>query len=255
MTGENSIDFESSVPYYIQLIDLLKKQIVERKLLPGDQIPSEHELCEIYGVSRTVVRQALSEMHLADLIERRKGKGTFVAEVKDVKVEESLMQNLIGFHQDMSLKGLSAKSIVLHNIVTKANEKVAKYLEIPVGTEVTEIQRLRFVNSKLNHFVTTYIPYSMCPKLVSTNLEDRSLYEYLENECGILIVRGRRYVEAVAANETEALLLGVEKGAPLLLLDSVSFDEKGRCIEYYHALHRGDFSRFMVELIRTNPNP
>ena len=58
------------------------------------------------------------------------------------------------------------------------------------------------------------------------------------------------HIEAVLANETEAEFLGVERGAPLLMLDSVSFDETGRPIEYYHAVHRGDRSRFEVELIR-----
>jgi DNA-binding GntR family transcriptional regulator len=54
----------------------------------------------------------------------------------------------------------------------------------------------------------------------------------------------------VLANETEAALLGVERGAPLLMLDSISYVESGKPVEYYHALHRGDRSRFEVELLR-----
>jgi len=81
-------------------------------------------------------------------------------------------------------------------------------------------------------------------------LTNLSLYEYLEKECGIFIAKGRRYIEAVLANDTEAALLGIERGAPLLMLDSISFSEGDRPIEYYHALHRGDRSRFEVELVR-----
>ncbi len=87
-------------------------------------------------------------------------------------------------------------------------------------------------------------------------MTNRSLYEYLEKECDIFIDKGQRYIEAVLANEHEATLLGIERGAPLLMLDSVSFSEDGRPIEYYHALHRGDRSRFEVELVRLHePNP
>ena len=65
-----------------------------------------------------------------------------------------------------------------------------------------------------------------------------------------MIAKGRRYVEAVLANDSEAELLGIERGAPLLMLDSISFSETGQPIEYYHALHRGDRSRFEVELVK-----
>jgi GntR family transcriptional regulator len=74
-----SIDFDSNIPYYIQLIEVLKSMIASGQWKPGDQIPSEPDLCDTYGVSRTVVRQALREIELDGLIVRRKGKGTFVA--------------------------------------------------------------------------------------------------------------------------------------------------------------------------------
>ncbi len=65
-----------------------------------------------------------------------------------------------------------------------------------------------------------------------------------------MLTRGRRYIESVLANENEASLLGIERGAPLLMLDSVSYIESGQPIEFYHALHRGDRTRFEVELVR-----
>jgi GntR family transcriptional regulator len=73
------INFESYIPYYIQLMDILKEKVQTGVWAPGDQIPGEQDLCEIYGVSRTVVRQALLELELEGVINRRKGKGTFIA--------------------------------------------------------------------------------------------------------------------------------------------------------------------------------
>ena len=77
------------------------------------------------------------------------------------------------------------------------------------------------------------------------------LYKFLESECGVFIAKGRRFIEAVLANETEATLLGIDRGTPLLMLDSISYVESGQPVEYYHALHRGDRSRFEVELLRS----
>lgn len=242
-----SINFNSHIPYYIQLMELLKEQILKKVWNPGEQIPSEQDLCERYGISRTVVRQALRELEIEGVINRRKGKGTFVSEPK---ISEGLIQNLTGFYQDMVERGLKPVTKVLHQNVVKATEKVARFLAIDPGTEVIEIQRLRFIDEEPIQLVTTYIPLKVYPPLATVDLSNRSLYEYLEKEGGIILTRGHRYIEAVLANENEAALLEIEGGAPLLMLDSVSYVEDGQPVEYYHALHRGDRSRFEVELIR-----
>lgn len=245
---KDAINFESHIPYYIQLMDILREKVQQKEWAPGDQIPGEKDLCEHYQVSRTVVRQALREMEFDGVISRQKGKGTFIA---PPKISEGLVQKLTGFYQDMVERGLKPVTKVLHQQVIPANEKIAGFLNIKPGEAVVDIQRLRFVGDEPIQMVTTYIPYKMCPSLADVDLTNRSLYEYLQTECGIFIARGKRYIEAVLANESEAELLGIEHGAPLLMLDSISFLEDGMAIEYYHALHRGDRSRFEVELLRS----
>ena len=246
MKPRESIDFDSHIPYYIQLIDVIKDKIQQKEWQLGEQIPGEQELCEIYGISRTVVRQALHELELEGIINRRKGKGTFVAKPK---ISEGLVQKLTGFYQDMTERGLKTLTRVLHQEVIPASEKVARQLEIPTGTQVIHLYRLRYVNDEPIQLVTSYLPYNICPRVAQTDFTSRSLYEFLENECGHRLARARRYIEAVAANETEARLLEIERGAPLLMLDSISYTPDGIAIEYFHALHRGDRSRFDVDLV------
>lgn len=241
------IDFKSHVPYYAQLIILLKEQIDQKVWNPGDQIPGEPELCREYGVSRTVVRQTLGEMEQEGLIVRRKGKGTFVAVPK---ISEGLAQKLTGFYQDMVARGLKPVTQVLRQEVVPATEKVADYLEITPGALVVVIKRLRFINDQPIQLVTSYLPYALIPALATVDLTNRSLYEFIEQECNLFIARGRRFIEAVSANESEANLLQIERNAALVMLDSVSYLDDGRPIEYYHALHRGDRSRFEIELVR-----
>lgn len=244
---KEKINFESNIPYYIQLIDILREKVQLGIWVPGDQIPGEQDLCELYQVSRTVVRQALGELELEGVVNRRKGKGTFISQPK---ISEGLVQKLTGFYQDMVERGLKPGTKVLHQNVSPSNEKVARFLNIKPGDEVIDIQRLRFINEEPIQMVTTYIPFGICPALAKVDLTNRSLYEFLEQECSVFLARGIRYIEAVLANETESLLLGIERGAPLLMLDSISFSEDGQPIEYYHALHRGDRSRFEVELLK-----
>lgn len=243
---EKTIVFDSHIPYYYQLSEIIKENIKAGVWMPGDQIPSEMELCEQFGISRTVVRQALRELGTDNIIIKRKGKGTFVAKPK---IHEGLIQKLTGFYHDMVERGLEPKTKVLFQEIVPANKKIADYLDVPVGTEVVEIERLRYINDEPIQLVSTYIPLHISPKLAIVDMTHRSLYEYLETENGIKLYRGKRYIEAVLANQEEAELLEITVGDPLVMLDSISYTRTGQVIEYYHAVHRGDRTRFEVELV------
>lgn len=243
------INRDTYVPLYIQVIDSLTDYIECNKFSPGYQLPGEAELCRLFDVSRTVIRQALKELEYKGLIYRSKGRGTFIAEPK---IHESLVQNLTGFYQDMEAKGHRPHSKVLKQEKVAAAKKVAEKLNLAEGTPVIQIDRLRFLGQEPIVLVTSYLPYDLAPELDEVDLSDQSLYVYLENVHGIQISHGKRYIEAVPANQLDAELLEVDIGSPLILLDSISFLSDGTPLEYFHALHRGDRSRFEVELIRVD---
>jgi GntR family transcriptional regulator len=243
----NNIDFDSPIPFYIQLMDALRARITQGDWQPGDQLPVEYALCDIYGVSRTVVRQALRELELEGLIYRRKGKGSFVSEPK---ISGGLAQKLTGFYQDMEERGTRPISRVLQQGVVPAAANVAHRLKVKVGTPVVELLRLRYIQTEPIVLVTSYLPHALCPNLEKVDFKEQSLYAYLENTYGFIIASGQRYIEAVSADENEAELLRVEVGSPLIYLDSISYLADSTPIEYYHALHRGDRTRLEVALVR-----
>jgi GntR family transcriptional regulator len=247
-----TIDRNSYVPLYAQVRDALRDVIQQGGFVPGEQLPGEPELCRMFDVSRTVIRQALRDIEMDGTIVRHKGRGTFVAEPK---LREGLFQELTGFYEDMASKGHAPFSRVLTQEVVPAGRKVAAHLNLRAGTPVIQIDRLRYVDDEPIVLVTTYLPEARCPDLVSADLTVSSLYAFLWREYGLAIERGHRTLEAVPAGDHEARLLGVKKGAPLILLNSVSYLADGTPIEYYHALHRGDRSRFEVELIRVPADP
>lgn len=243
---EKVINFDSNISYYVQLLEILKSKIENSEWKVGDKLPSEAELCAQYGVSRTVVRQALRELELDGNIYRRKGKGTFVTEVK---IQEGLVQELLGFHQDMSARGKNVTTRVLNQEIIRANKKISTNLNISVDDPVIWIKRLRYIDGEPLVLVSTYLPLTLCPQVANANLEG-SLYSYLKNSCNIELVSGHRIIEAVGATEEEADLLNCEVGDPMIFLRSVSFIENGTPIEFYEAVHKGDRSRFEVDLIR-----
>lgn len=242
-----AVDRSSALPYYVQVRDAIQARIQDGVWNPGDRLPGEPELCRLFDVSRTVIRQALNDLVYKGLVVREKGKGTFVAQPK---IRESLVQKLTGFYRDMVEQGYTPVTQVLRQESVPASQKVAAYLHIKPGMPVIAIERLRFVQDVPIQLVTTYLPFALCEVLLDVDFSSQSLYAVLEQRCGVQIARGYRSIEAVPANEREARLLRVRKGAPLILLDSVSFSSDDAPVEYYHAVHRGDRTRFEVELVR-----
>ena len=69
----------------------LKQKIISGELKPSDKLPSENELCKLYGVSRTTIRQALLNLQSLDLIETKFGEGSFVKSINAKPIMNPLL--------------------------------------------------------------------------------------------------------------------------------------------------------------------
>ena len=240
--------FERSapVPLYYQLKEWLSSRILSGDLAPGTRLPGEYELCEKLGISRGVVRQALSELRYEGLVHRARGKGTFVSEPKTT---EGLIEGLRGLADDAALRGKRIESKVLLRRVGPASAAVASALELTPGDPVVEIERLRALDGVPQVLVLTYLPATMVPGLLDHELGGQeSLYRVLREEYGLSILSSVRRVEAIVADSREARLLQVSTGDPLLVLRSVGYTTGRRPFDYFIAHHRGDLNAFEVVL-------
>jgi GntR family transcriptional regulator len=242
-----AIDKTSPVPYYYQLRQLLERAISSGALGIDDKIPTEAALCERYDVSRTVVRQALSDLERTGLVSRQKGRGTFVAAPK---VSEFVAQTLTSLHEDLSARGERLETTVLRLEVEPVSPHVARMLDLPESERIVLLERLRYLRGEPLVVTTAYMPHALCAPILELDMSDRSLFETYERELGYRLHRGTRAIEARAASAEIAAHLGVREGAPVLAFSGVTYIEDGRAIEYFVGVHRGDRSRFETELFR-----
>ncbi len=245
--GTRTLDKNSSIPYYRQLKEILRADIDQLGLRPGDRLPGDHELCERYGVSRPVVRQALSELQYEGVLQRVKGRGTFVL---PQLTSQSLVQSLTGLFDDVAAMGRALRSDVRTLKVVAADAEVAGRLEVPVATAVVEVERLRFVDDEPWVATTSHVPAALAPDLVDQDLRDQSLYALLERRYGLRLVRSHRTVEAHNAGPALARDLGLPRHGAVLKLTNVTYGPDNRPVETFVAYHRGDRSRFEVQLER-----
>lgn len=242
------IDRSSSTPYYHQLKEILREQVTSGVLRPGDQLDGEHELCRRYGVSRPVVRQALADLHRENVLDRIKGRGTFVAQPR---TSQSLVQFVHGLYDDVIAMGRTLRSEVRQFTVEPADADISYRLQVPLDTPVIVLERLRFVDDEPWVYTVSHVPFALAPDLLKQDLTRLSLYHLLQELYGLQIERSDRVVEAQRSDTQLAKDLQIKAGDPVLKLTSVSFAADEVPLETFVAYHRADRSRFEVSLTRS----
>ncbi|MGG1396475.1 GntR family transcriptional regulator [Bacillus salipaludis] len=235
---------DKSIPLYRQLKEKILKQSKDQS--PLTPIPSERELCDLFGVSRPTVRRALEELEQDGEVYRLAGKGTFIA---DKKYTDHELQSFIGFHEDASQQNKTPTSMVLQQIVTTAPVDVAKVLEIPEDSEVFLLERLRFVDNEPICLVSSYIPLHICPDLIRTDFSERSLYKFL-NLHNISIHKAKRSIEVKKAPTRESTYLNIDLDSPMVLFQSLGFTENGSPFEFVQSRYPAYKARFESEVYR-----
>jgi GntR family transcriptional regulator len=246
------INRESDLPLHVQLREVLIEQIKRGDWKPGMRIPGDEELCEIYKLSRTVVRQALGEMVFEGWIYRERGKGTFVAEPRVSGV--GLAKPLDTFYRSLQKRGIEIKSQTLEKGIVPAQGDVAEKLEVDLMVPLIRIDQLFQVSGEPLFVLTSYIPYDFCRELIFADLSRRSIYEFLEEQCQISIGRANRKVAAVLAGKDQAELLEINLGEPLLYLESIGFSPEGKPLEYLSGYFLGEHVQFEVEILQVLGN-
>lgn len=92
-----NIDFSTSIPIYLQIIEEFKRQIVIGQLKPGDKVPSQRDLASKIKVNANTVQRAYREMETLGLVETLRGQGTFVCRNKDIVegTRKEMLTNLV----------------------------------------------------------------------------------------------------------------------------------------------------------------
>ena len=230
---------ESYSPLYHQLMQRIRADIERGTYPTGSRIPPEHELERLYQISRVTVRRALAELTAEGLLERKQGKGTFVAAPKT----QMHLKSLHSFHDTCKINQVRPSTDVIHVRETEADETDAEELSLTPGSRVLEILRVRRADGipvvlERNRFSMAY-----------AWLQDQdlagSLYSLLR-EYGVEPKLAVHDVSLRFASAEEAELLETEAGAALVCLHEVIYDQRGRPLHNSVQLIRGE--RFVFRI-------
>ncbi len=232
-----------SQPLYVQIAESIAKRIRSGELLIGDRLPSERELSQELSVSRMTLRQALATLREQGLIDRQQGRGNFVT---GPRIEQPV-DVLIGFSDNMTRKGIKPGARLLALESKLADRSIARQLQVGLGEPVFVVHRLRLADEVPSALEYSYFPAHLCPNLSQHDLEKRSVYAILAAEYGIRLESALQSLQPTVARPHEAKLLGISTGAPLMLVERTTYDDRQRIVEYAKDLYRGDCFRFVSQ--------
>jgi len=226
------------VPKYYQVKNSILELISD--LAPGSPVPTERELADDFSTSRTTVRQAIAELVADGRLERTQGRGTFVARPELVHVRQ-----LTSFTEDLQARGGNPGNVVLGVTRERASGAVCDNLTLPPGATVHRVERLRSAYGEPIAHEIAYVAGPL-PRL-RAELERRgSLYQTLREAYDIELTAVEDVVETALADPTEASLLGVDTGLPMLLVHRTAWDAGGAPVEWTRSVFRGDRFRFVA---------
>ena len=193
-------------------------------------------LCEMWGVSRTTLRQAVDTLVGRGVLYRVNGAGVYVSVGKKNR-------NMVGVDSmvgELRQQGsILAKKIISVRKV-EATKQISKKLHVLLGQEVYEYILLRKIDDVPCFLETTYLDCERYPDFEKYYTDKTSMGRILKNVYHRKQISGEEHISVTYASEQEAALLEIIPDSPLFFTSGVVKDEEGVIIMYYKQLIRGD---------------
>lgn len=228
-------------PIYIKLAQKLRLQIVEGKILAGEALPSERDLCALMGASRVTVRKAIALLIDEGMLSRRQGSGTYVA--PRIQATGSY---LTSFSEDASARGEITSTLWLDKRLDHASSDEVRLLDMQsaAAAAVLRLSRVRMSGGQPLAIEHAVVPADM---LSSPDEVTGSLYAALAQR-GNRPVTGEQKIRAALAGPDDAKWLGIAEGGEILRIERLTRRADGRPVELTRSAYRGERYEFVSEL-------
>lgn len=221
-------------PLYQQIKGLITGGLEAGEWKPGEMIPSEMELAARYKVSQGTVRKAIDELAAEHLLVRRQGKGTFVATHIEPRTQYRFLR-LTPIEGEQRYP----ESVILECRRARAPAEIARALDLKAGESTILIRRLLSHGGVPFVLDEIWLPGAIFKGLTAERLTASRvpLYSLFESEFGTKMIRADEKVRAVLADVATAHILKVERGAPLLSVDRVTYTYAEKPVEVRRGMY------------------
>jgi GntR family transcriptional regulator len=223
-------------------------RITEGLLEPGDALPSERQLCDDFGLSRTTVREALRQLAQLGMISTVAGRGAFVSSSQP---ELAVRVSLRGFPADLCRQGMEPSNKLLGTKLVKSpSPSLVDRMALDPDDEVVVLEQLRLVDDTPLALHTHHVNHRFCPDLLRRNLSHVSVFELLSTAYDLTPAYAEEEAYATLANERETELLELSHPCAVLRTERTTFLDSGDVIGFTETSYRGEWYRLKVAVER-----
>lgn len=227
------VDKNLNLPLHTQLSLIIKDMIQNGELKEGNYLMPEREICKIQNVSRMTVNKAILNLVSDGLLDRKQGKGTFVA----YKKKKHKFEKLQGFTEVMNEKGFKVKSKLLKFELGFQNKNIREKLNAKdENTLIYRIERIRYIDDDPFALEIVYILKDMCDDLNEVLVKENSLYKLYRQRYTHKTKRAEQVISPVIIDELVAQLLNQQKNTLALKIDRVVYTDKEEVMEYTNSI-------------------
>ena len=224
---------------YERLAQTLRDRIARGVYARGAKLPSEAELTEDTGLSRSTVRRALKVLVEEGLVKKERGRGAFVTGAP-VAPENNMVFS--SFTAQVEEAGMRPTTRTVDSGLANATGKLAKFFEVAPQSPLVKLVRLRYLDGEPLCLETTYLPAAF-DALIDRDL-DGSLYEELRRTFHRAPARGHKTFEVCFATQNEAFLLNVDRGCALIMITDYVYDTDGAPLHVSKRIQRTDIAKY-----------
>lgn len=240
------INKDLPVPYYFQIVQVLRESIADLKEQEGEEripLPSETEMSELFSVNRGTIRHALDMLEREGLIYREKGRGTFIRR-RRVELDLSYLSSTT---DDLKKRGWEPSTEVISINKVFPRSHIRTSLNLEEGEKVWEVYRCRLANNEPISLQRAFLPVHLMEDLVKKDLTS-SLFRIWQDEYRIQPRNAEQTIRARIPTSEEAEFLQTTECDPVFEITRVTFDINNTPFEYLISIWRGDRYDFFVRL-------
>jgi DNA-binding GntR family transcriptional regulator len=204
-----------NIPQHKRLYEILRKHISDGIYKEGDLLPSENELCQLYGMTRPTVRQSLAALANDGYIIKHQGKGSIVHHLpKDIGI-----LSVSGTTSAVGDRNLKTKIIIKPVLIPWEKNFMFPPSDLEIESGCIYMERLRLLDDVPIFYDISYIANINLPRITSRQFENRSLFKILRDHYNIEIKGGEQRIKAIPASARISSFLHMKKGQPVLHLE------------------------------------
>ncbi|HNW58007.1 MAG TPA: GntR family transcriptional regulator [Bacteroidales bacterium] len=205
----------TDIPRHRRLYEVLRKHILDGVYKEGDLLPSENELCQIYGMTRPTVRQSLSTLANDGYIRKHQGKGSIVHQLP----REIGILSVSGTTSALGDRNLKTKIIVKPVSMPWPGNFMFSLSELEKESGCIHMERLRLLDDVPIFYDINNIANINLPRFTARQFENKSLIKILRDSYHIEIKGGEQRIKAIPASPEIGPFLNLKKGQPVLHLE------------------------------------